>query len=66
MICILLGRPVYAVIDKMQEQDLERLREMERLCVKHKVIPTAFTPVYHFMAYFVGNFCENIPDGKSV
>ena len=39
----------------MQEQEMEHLRETERLCAKYEVLPTIFTPVYHFMGGLLGN-----------
>ncbi|VDD89658.1 unnamed protein product [Enterobius vermicularis] len=46
--------PVCSILQHLQNQETEHLCEMERLCAKHQVRKTVFTPLYHFIGFGLG------------
>jgi ubiquinone biosynthesis monooxygenase Coq7 len=53
-LAMLKGKPEAAVVRRMYEQELEHLKEFERLMVDRRARPTALYPLWHVAGFALG------------
>lgn len=53
-LAMLKGKPEAAVVRRMYEQELEHLKEFERLMVERRARPSALYPIWHVAGFALG------------
>jgi ubiquinone biosynthesis monooxygenase Coq7 len=53
-LAMLQGKPAAAVVRRMYEQELEHLKEFERLMVERRARPSALYPLWHVAGFALG------------